>query len=191
MHVDYITIPGAKINALINAFYLDYVAKPHPRALDVVLVAGYNDLLAGCSKQELMNSFARFTSTVMDAGSADSGVKNTVVVGDLMYAPQLTWFEDNGPVPPNHRYEMEWLNHAILELNLDNGIIEYHCLYKYGVRNYTRKFKDMFGNEQHRKIKMHRFEHWREQDPSMMLHLSNEQRYRMGAAINKYFVCRT
>ena len=48
---------------------------------------------------------------------------------------------------------MEWLNHAILELNLDNGIIEYHCLYKYGVRNYTRKFKDMFGNEQHRKIK--------------------------------------
>ena len=47
-----------------------------------------------------MNSFARFTSTVMDAGSAVSGVKNTVVVGDLIYAPQLTWFEDNGPCLP-------------------------------------------------------------------------------------------
>ena len=195
MHVDYITIPGAKIETLINAFCLDYVTRPHPRALDVVLVAGYNDLLAGSSKQELMTSFAKFTATVLNARPANSELRNTVVVGELMYAPQLTWFDDNGPLPPNHGgnklYQLEWLNEAILALNLDNGITEYHRLYKYGIRNYTRKNKDMFGNQHHRKIKKHRFEHWREQDPSRMLHLTNEQRYKMGAAINKYFVCRT
>ena len=69
-------------------------------------------------------------------------MKNTVVVGELMYAPQLTWFNDNGPLPPNHGgnklYDIEWLNEAILALNLDNGVTEYHRLYKYGVRNYTR-----------------------------------------------------
>ena len=195
MHVDYVTIPGAKIDTLINAFSLDYIVKPHPRPIDVVLVAGYNDLLAGCSKQDLMNSFLRFTTTVMSAGPSNSVEKNTVVVGDLMYAPQLSWFTDNGPLPSNHRGNMvdqiDWLNQAILSLNLDNGITEYHRLYKYGVRNYTRKHQDMFGNVHHRKIKMHRFEHWREQEPSTMLHLSNAQRYKMGAAINKYFVCRT
>ena len=195
MHVDYITIPGAKVDTLTNAFSLDYVSKPHPRAIDVVLVAGYNDLLAGCSKQELMNSFLRFTTTVMNAGPTDPAQRNTVVVSDLMYAPQLTWFEDNGHLPSNHPgnriYELEWLNQAILSLNLDNGITEYHRLYKYGIRSYTRKHEDMFGNVHHRKIKMHRFEHWREQDPTRMLHLSNEQRFKMGAAINKYFVCRT
>ena len=195
MHVDYITIPGAKIDTLTNAFCLDYVSKPHPRALDVVLVAGCNDLLAGRSKQEIMNSFTRFTTSVMNAGPPNSEVKNTVVVGELMYAPQLTWFNDNGPLPPNHGgnklYDIEWLNEAILALNLDNGVTEYHRLYKYGVRNYTRKHEDKFGNQHHRMIKMHRFEHWREQDPCRMLHLTNEQRYKMGSAINKYFVCRT
>ena len=86
---------------------------------------------------------------------------------------------------------IEWLNQAILSLNLDNGITEYHRLYKYGIRNCTQKYVDMYGHEHHRKIKMHRFAHWREQDPARMLHLTNVQRFKMGAAINNYFVCRT
>ena len=195
MHVDYITIPGAKIDTLTNAFILDYVDKPHSRALDVVLVAGYNDLISGCTKQQLMDRFYRFTTTVMNAVTDNTQESNTVAVGDIMYAPQLTWFADNGPLPSNHQGNMidqvEWLNQAILALNLHNGITEYHRLYKYGIRNYTRKRVDLYGAEQHQRIKMHRFEHWREQDPTRMLHLTNEQRYKMGAAINNYFVCRT
>ena len=195
MHVDYITIPGANIDTLTNAYIVDYVDKPHSRPMDVVLVAGYNDLVAGCTNQELMRKFRKFTTTVMHARSSNTAEVNTVAVGDIMYAPQLTWFADNGPLPSNHRgnklNQIELLNQAILALNLDNGITEYHRLYKYGVRNYTKKHVDEYGQEHHRKIQMHRFQHWREQDPARMLHLSNEQRFKMGAAINNYFVCRT
>ena len=196
LHVDYITIPGANIDTLTNAFVIDYVAKPNARRpMDVVLVAGYNDLVAGCSNQDIMRKFRRFTDTVMNARPSVKTEKNTVVVGDIMYAPQLTWFADNGPLPSNHKgnklRQIELLNQAILSLNLDNGVTEYHRLYKYGIRNYTKKYVDAYGQEHHRKIKSHRFQHWREQDPSRMLHLTNEQRYKMGAAINSYFVCRT
>ena len=114
MHVDYITIPGADIDTLTNAFILDYVDKPHSRALDVVIVAGYNDLVAGCTKQQLMDRFYKFTTTVRNAVAVDSQEQNTVAVGDIMYAPQLTWLADNGPLPSNHKGNMivqvEWLN---------------------------------------------------------------------------------
>ena len=72
MHVDYITIPGANIETLTNAFILDYVDKPRSRALDVVIVAGYNDLVSGCTKQQLMDRFYRFTTTVMRAVADNS-----------------------------------------------------------------------------------------------------------------------
>ena len=194
MHCDYISIPGAIIDDLTHAFRLDYVEKVHPKPLDVVIVAGYNDMVNGYSRQSIMESFTRFADYVKMAG-IQHGMKNTVAVSNIMYAPQLSWFPDNGPLPRNHQgnqvEKIDWLNQAILSLNLDNNITEFHRLHKYGVRAYTRKETDQYGQVHLRKIKCHRFEHWREHDPAEKLHLTNSQRFKMGAAINKYFVQRT
>ena len=194
MHVDYISIPGASIDTLTHAFRLDYVEKVHQKSLDVVLVASYNDIVMGYSRHKIMESFTRFADYVKMAG-IHHGKTNTVAVSNLMYAPQLSWFPDNGPLPHNHQgnqvEKIDWLNQAILSLNLDNNITEYHRLHKYGVRDYTRKETDQYGQVQLRKIKCHRFEHWRELDRAQKLHLTNKQRFKMGAAINKYFVQRT
>ena len=195
MHCDYISIPGATIDTLSQAFRLDYVEKIHSRPLDVVLVAGYNDIVIGRSRESIMDSFLRFTNVVKNAGSTLHQENNTVAVSDFMYAPQFSWFPDNGPLPSNHQgnqiEKLHWLNQAILALNLDNNITEFHRMHKYGLRDYTRKYVDQYGQEHQRKVKCHRWEHWREIDRASMLHLRNDRRFKMGAAINKYFILRT
>ena len=69
--------------------------------------------------------------------------------------------------------------------------MEYEGIHKFGMRVMTRKTKDRYGNEQHRHIRKHRWEHWRESDKRRMLHLSNDRRFKLGKAINEYFVLRT
>ena len=140
MHSDYITIPGATIDSLANAFRLEYGQSTRP--MDVVLIAGYNDLVVGRSRADIMQSFRRFTQIVLNASPRDQE-KSTVAVCNMMYPPQITWFPDNGHLPENHGgndlLKLEIINECILSLNLDNGITEFPRLHKYGVRNYTKK----------------------------------------------------
>ena len=192
MHTDYITIPGADIDTLSNAFRLEY-GQNVSRPLDVVLVAGYNDLALERSSREIMRSFQNFADIVLNCGSGTD--TNTVAICNMMYPPQIAWFPDDGPLPVNHGgnnlFRIEWINECILALNLDNGITEFPRLHKFGVRNFTRRYTDMYGQEHHRRIKAHRFEHWVEPDPAKKMHLVNEQRFKIGAAVNKYFSLRT
>lgn len=193
MHVDYITIPGASINALTRAFRYEFVDVPQVVPIDVVVAAGYDELVTGCSRVLIMERFRYLVQTVLEAGSPDH--KNTVAISDLVYPPMLTWFPDNGNLPADHQgnqlVKLEWLNEAILSLNLDNSITEFHRLHKYGIRVCTKRRVDQYGQEHHRMIKCHRFEHWVEQNASEKLHLKDEIRFKIGAGINKYFQLRT
>ena len=97
IHVDYITIPGADIKTLRNAFRLDYVDKFLGMPLDVCLVAGYNDLVRRYSREQIRHDFREFSAMVIDA---QSGLDiNTFAVFTLMLPPQLAWFPDNGEFP--------------------------------------------------------------------------------------------
>ena len=189
IHVDYISIPGATIEDLIRAFKADYEQLPQIKPLDVVLVAGYNDLVKGYSRELITHTFRKFTRAVLQQGST-----NTVGISTLMYPPQLAWYPDNGPEPPNYHNQMEkihWINTEIKSLNVFNGAEHCPGFHTYGVRRVTRTWTDVFGQVTQRQIKQHRWEHWRETSPTRMLHLTNERRYKMGAAINNYFVLRT
>ena len=192
MHSDYITIPGATIDELTHAFMMEYRDFRFP--VDVILVAGYADILDGRSRDAIIESYSQFTRAVLEANSGHTGT-NTVAICNLPYAPQLSWFEDNGPLPYNHLgnqlLKLEFLNEAILSLNLDNRITEFPCLHKFGVRNYTKKYVDRYGQTHHRRIKQHRLDHWLGDDPARKLYLVNEQKFKVGAAVNKYFSLRT
>ena len=192
IHTDYITIPGATIDELTRAFSVEYRDFRFP--LDVIMVAGYADILEGRSRYAIIESFSQFSRAVLATNSGHDGV-NTVAICSLLYPPQLAWFDDNGPLPYHHPgnqlLKLEFLNEAILSLNLDNRVTEFPRLHKYGIRNYTKRYVDSFGQIHNRRIKQHRLDHWLGADPARMLYLVNEQRFKVGAAVNKYFSLRT
>ena len=106
----------------------------------------------------------------------------------------MAWFNDNGPEPANYVNEKEkidWLNAQIHELNIQNSSPYYPRFHTYGVRTSTRVSKDRYGKEQKYHVKYHRWEHWREEDRVTMLHPRNDRRFKMGQAVNNYFVLRT
>jgi hypothetical protein len=59
---------------------LDYVEKIHTRPMDVVIVAGYNDIVIGHSHEHIMRSFVKFTNLIKKAGSTIHQENNTVAV---------------------------------------------------------------------------------------------------------------
>ena len=193
--MDYVTIPDACIETLAHAFKLDYVLKKHNKPLDVVLVAGYNDLVENYGRDFIIAGYQEFSKMVLQQGSLlHPEQPNTVAIATLMYPPQLAWFPDNGQEPPQYENRMEkikWLNEAIKLLNIANGSPFFPNFHTYGVRTATRRHRDVYGQEHHRHIKAHRWEHWLQTDPARMLHLTNDRRYKMGKAINTYFILRT
>ena len=196
MHVDYVTIPGGTLDTLSNAFRLDYIVKEHTRPLDVVLVGGYNDLVQGHSRDFIVWELQKFANMVLEAGSnlhPDS--PNTVAIATLMYPPQLAWFPDNGPYPTynytNNLEKINFINLQIRALNVANTVPKYPGFHTYGVRKSTKVRFDRYGQQYTTVVKSHRWEHWREQDPAYMLHLRNDRRFKMGKAINNYFILNT
>ena len=94
--MDYITIPGANIETIKNAFRMDYVEKP-AKPLDVAVVAGYNDLVKGHTRDFILEKLYKLSEMGLDA---ESGLeKITIAISTLMYPPQLVWFSYNGRIP--------------------------------------------------------------------------------------------
>ena len=196
MHVDYVTIPGGTLDTLTNAFRLDYMVKQHTRPLDVVLVGGYNDLVKGHSRDFIVWELQRFANKVLEAGSnLHPDNPNTVAISTFMYPPQLAWFPDNGPYPyygyTNHREKINFINQQIHKINMANNVPKYVGFHTYGVRKCTNVKYDQYGQQYQTLVKSHRWEHWREQNRASMLHLRNDRRFKMGAAINNYFIYNT
>ena len=87
--------------------------------------------------------------------------------------------------------KIDWLNLGIHQENFRNNARAYPGFHTYGVRTATRSYTDEYGQVHQRKIKAHRWEHWRESDPARMLHLRNDRRFKMGIAVNNYFILNT
>ena len=105
IHTDYITIPGGDIKALSLAYKLDYFDRPQHRPVDVVMVGGYNDLVAGTNRNTIIENLRSFTTMVRLTGlSLHSDQPNSVAVSMFMYAPYLAWFPDNKSYP-YHGYQ--------------------------------------------------------------------------------------
>ena len=189
-HIDYLTIAGARISALLNAFRIEYVNNPPPMNMNVVLVAGYYDLAEGYARDYIIEKMYTFADLVTNSTVNPEG-RNTVTIASLLYPPQLAWLPDNGPFPHeeyvNNKNKIDWLNQEIKKLNEKLGVRFPPCFHTYGVRTSTRKRVDRYGQVHLRSVKSQRWEHWRESEPQNMLHLSTERRFKMGEALNRYF----
>ena len=93
-HVDWLTIPGAKIEDLLLAWRLDYERSRMP--MRVLLVAGLNDLAKGGDYDSITTEMKRFAHVVRHANNYHRGVANEVAVAPLLPAPKFVWYPDNG-----------------------------------------------------------------------------------------------
>ena len=121
--------------------------------------------------------------------------QNTCSIATMMYPPQLAWFPDDGECPyprnQNRLHTIDWINDQINVINRRNGITEYLGAHTYGVRYAKKKWVDKFGQRRSCPVKVHRWNRWREQVKANQLHLSNEERFRLGHACNNYFIYNT
>jgi hypothetical protein len=190
VHIDYITIPGAKIETLQQAFRIEYGKET--RGIDVLVVAGLNNILRGDSVEALMRKIDLLRNTVMKQSTHfHPESPNTFAVATLLYAPLLCWFPDDGPLPSpyyrNRLEEMQWLNTELLRYNQANGVPNVPHVHKYGVRRDNRTNRDMYGNITVRHKVDHRWEQWREEGREDKLHLDDERRMMLGRMVNKYY----
>ena len=194
MHIDYLTIAGADLKALTDAFLLEYLTVLHQRPMDIVVVAGYNDIVEGYSRHYIVERLHYLVDCVLHETRAKKlppHEGHTMAVATLMFPPQLAWLAANGPVPyegyQNNWDKIEWINQEIRDLNLAYDTKNPPQFHTYGLRTCTRSNVDRYGNFTSMKVRSHRWEHWREPNPADMLHLNNERRFKMAVAINNYF----
>lgn len=190
IHIDHVSIPGATVDTLQQAFRNDY--EYETRGMDIVVVAYYNDFIRGRNAEDILRSYDYLAWIInSQARHHHPSTHNTLAVATLPYAPQLCWFADNGPFPTpdyvNHMEELSWLNDQITRFNQSNGTPLAPKFHTYGERTDNKQSRDRFGNVSVRHTRSHRWEHWREEQPQSMLHLCNQRRMVMGKAVANYF----
>ena len=195
VHVDYLTIEGGYIHELLDVFRLEYEHHKQAKPLDVVLVAGYADLLRGYGRDFIYDGFRHFTERVLAVGAKIAPhSKSTVAIASMMYPPKLAWFRDNGPEPLNYhnqREKIDWLNGKIDKINLNNAVPYYPGLHTYGIRVDNITTTTSTGEKVKQHTKAHRWGHWLEGPRREKVSLQHSRRFKMGKALNNYFLLRT
>ena len=195
VHVDYISIGAGFTNHLNTAFRLETEFSDDNRPLDVVLLAGSAEILAGYSREYILEGFECFTNTVLTIGRMkNQHSASTVAIATLMYPPLYCWFAGNGREPYNYSNKLEkvmWLNDKINYLNLRNNAPYYPGLHTYGVRTDKIQIDDGNGNKTVTNQKSHRFPHFMEPSKRDKFTLIPQRKFVAGQAINNYFYERT
>ena len=149
--------------------------------MDVILIAGLNDVLKGKSGQAIVAAFKHFADLVVWQGEQHHPDQpNTCAVGTSIYPPQICWLENDGPAPTsfdNQFRNLRWLNRQIEIMNAEAQIRtpSFHTL---DLRKVTRNGKGQT---------KHRLEHWREGERANKLHLRDDQRIKMARQVARYF----
>ena len=185
-HVDWLTIPGAKIADLDFAWRLDYHHQTKP--MRILLVAGLNDLTKGGTRQSVMESISHFKRVIDLQNRFHPGAENQFAVAPLLCPPKLVWYADNGPMPHGHlgnrKNEIEQLNNDILYFNTQHGLPHVPHFNTLGVRRY----KHWSTNGSWRMVVHHRMGQWRASEANHdKLHLGDSLRVRMGKMVVSYF----
>ena len=134
LHIDWVTIPGAKVSTLETAWQVDYGKSVRP--MRILLFAGLNDLLKGGNRDTLTNSILNLKNLIDDQNVYHPSTPNKLVVSTLLNPPILTWFPDNGKPPTGHvnrLREIEEINRWIVEFNEGYGFVTPR-FHRFGVR---------------------------------------------------------
>ena len=194
LHIDHLECPGATVRELHHAFISEYDGFWRP--VDVMLIAGLNNVLRGQPAQAIIDEMKKFKTYVENMGRDKDGMmgeKSSFAICTLLFPPKLVHMEKDP-----HRLDclqftdkskcIEKVNAAIMRMN--NEGTEAH---------YTRRVPQMhtWGLEKRGKawgrgfcvgkLNRHRMSDWREEEFEKKLHLSDTTKLRAGKMIVDYF----
>ena len=187
IHLDEICIGGARIRDLRHAYQAEYDGLHRP--VDVILVAGINNILEGQSPDRIMLEISEFHSEVRrNAGSS-------FAVCTLPFPPCLSI------LPEDQRHQLKRdatetlkeLNTLIRNYNKGNAdgtmdVSRAPCFHTWGLRSVRSNRSGVHGPRYLMELlPAHNPGSWREQQPRNQLHLADPVRLRMGKAILRYF----
>ena len=187
LHMDEICIPGATIRELKHAFQAEYSGIRRP--VDVVLIAGINNVLEGQDPGRIMYEITELHAEVRrNQGSS-------FAVCTLPFPPCLSIL----PGDQRHRVKIEAtevlkdLNTLIREYNRANvdGVMDVNrcpTFHTWGLRSVRSNRPDIHGPRHLMEfLPAHAPGAWRELQPKNQLHLADTVRIRMGRSILRYF----
>lgn len=181
-HIDWSTIKGARINQLTAAWEVMYLEESRP--MDVFFMGGIEDIIRGRMGPSIIKALKYFVELVEWQGRKHPEEPNTCAISTLYYPPKLCWLEDDKLMPStfdNQLRNIRWLNQKIEELNAKSGIKvpKVPC---FGVRKLTRHG---------RSTTRHRMEHWKEESRDEKLHLTDDQRMKLGRQVIRHLLHNT
>ena len=178
-HVDYITIPGARINQLTVAWEIQYGKET--RGMDIFFAGGLFNIKSGYGSQSIMRALKHFVELVnWQADTFHPGIKNTCTIAPLPYPPKFCWMGSNRPPPDNFVNKVDVIkeiNTKIEVMNRESGMKAPNFT-TFGLRKLKRGRKE---------ITKHRLEHWRLEGEDEKLTLMDDIRVKMGRQVVKFF----
>ena len=195
LHMDFVSVAGATVVELHRAFLAEY--DQFPIALDVVLVAGTNNLMKGQPKEQILAEMEAFKVSVTRLGQ-EFGHENTFGICTLFYPPKISRLAFD----PRHGSEDFWnrtddirfINGRIAYLNDEGTAAQYTrhtpMLHHFGIkrmeelpeREWMRNYDQHVGG-----FNKHVQAAFRERNPDDMVHLSDSNRIKAGTYVVNYF----
>ena len=183
-HIENIGIPGGKVEDIHHAFMAEYNNSEIP--VDILLIAGFNNLLDGQTPAIVMDEIEHFREDVIRIHDS------TFAVSTLPLAPIISWLPQDNYVNRHRNMtdDLIELNNSIKELNSLPGhhVSAEWCpqFHTWGLKS-SRVPRTIGPRGLLEALPAHQPNDWREQQPRNQLHLTDKVRRRMGKAVENYF----
>ena len=196
LHIDWEGVSGATVKGLKHAVSATYENSRKP--IDMLVVAGCNDLVQGRSVEDIMRDLMKFKKMVLEICPRHFTGKSSFAVATPPLPPKYTRLDEDfhelGGVDLTDKY-MELVQRIIIMNEVSDaakpGIAYAPQFHKFGVHSRITTVWDRYllqGRYRLRKIPCkHRYGDWRERDASGMVHLNEKKRVAMGMAVATYF----
>ena len=198
IHVDSIAIPGAKLDTLLHALTIEYGGLNRP--IDVLVVAGVNDILQNTPLPDIARKFLNISSWVRDQKKYHPDQENTCVFATIPYIPKVCRLDGDrrAALPDDKLSYIVNLNEMIRGWNKDNSshlrtsaAPQFHT---WGIEIvHDTKYNDLGTghNAPHptrQTVKRHRWNSWREKRIQDKVHLNKRLTFKMGRSAVRYFL---
>ena len=192
LHVDELSIPGAKIADLRQALYAEYSQSTSP--LDILLCCGLNNIMRGDTATEIIHEMRVFKEEVQGWNQ-----DNTFAIMTLPYPPSISFLNRDyfrhkeSVIDKDRTSTINKLNPQIIELN-ESGQHADHTrraprMTTWGLRKALIPCNSEEGHTRRTvgNLTAHRHSVWREDVTSDQLHLRDDVRLKSGKSTVSYF----
>ena len=177
-HMEIEAVVGARIRDLTKLIFKLYLK--HPQRLEIVLVAGINNIGDGQPVSEIVEEIKELRESLQAHSTVyKHSMPSVLSISTVVYAPKFCSLEVPANLPEwqpppgftNRRLEIEALNAAIAAMNKESGV-NYLKLHMEGIRIDAKRNKTMHKHNPKSPI-------WREPEIRKRLHMTEEYKVRI------------